>query len=136
MVGFGGMVGSGVMAGLVAVIVTVAIEKLGGLAGGIIATLPTTIVPASIGLYYQLSEPSDLAVRGLLADVAMLALTTVVPSLPCIQFQWRCWWTFSSCSAGVSCCLACHKTGHCLSKSPLWLPPLWLCGCCWLVSSP
>jgi hypothetical protein len=40
-------------AGLVAVGVTVAIERLGGTLGGVLGTLPTTVVPASIGLTYQ-----------------------------------------------------------------------------------
>ena len=37
-------------AGLVAIGATVAIERLGGRIGGLLATLPTTIVPASIGI--------------------------------------------------------------------------------------
>ena len=41
----------GAFAGSVAIGCTVAIERLGGRAGGLIGTLPTTIVPASIGLY-------------------------------------------------------------------------------------
>ena len=41
---------SGVFAALVAVAVTRAIELLGGQLGGVVATLPTTIVPASYGI--------------------------------------------------------------------------------------
>jgi hypothetical protein len=41
---------SGVFAALVAVAVTRAIELLGGQLGGVVATLPTTIVPASCGI--------------------------------------------------------------------------------------
>ncbi|MBP48121.1 MAG: hypothetical protein CMH53_09315 [Myxococcales bacterium] len=41
----------GVFAGAVAIGCTVAIERLGGRIGGLIGTLPTTIVPASIGLF-------------------------------------------------------------------------------------
>lgn len=44
---------SGVGAGLVAILATIAIERLGGRLGGIIGTLPTTIIPASWGLWYQ-----------------------------------------------------------------------------------
>ena len=40
-----------VFAALVAILVTVAIERFGGRVGGLIATLPSTIVPASIGFY-------------------------------------------------------------------------------------
>jgi len=42
---------SALFAGLVAIAVTVAIERWGGVVGGILGTLPTTIVPASIGMY-------------------------------------------------------------------------------------
>ena len=46
---------SGLSAGAVAVAVTLLIERLGGVRGGLLATVPTTIVPASIGLWLQLS---------------------------------------------------------------------------------
>ena len=42
---------SGAFAALVAVLVTLAIERLGGHRGGLLGTLPSTIVPAAIGLY-------------------------------------------------------------------------------------
>ena len=44
---------SGAFAALVAVGVTRAIELLGGTLGGLIATLPTTVVPAAIGLSFS-----------------------------------------------------------------------------------
>lgn len=39
--------------GMVAIFVTRVIERLGGLLGGIVGTLPTTIVPAAIGIWDQ-----------------------------------------------------------------------------------
>ena len=42
---------SGAFAALVAVLVTLAIERLGGHRGGLLGTLPSTIVPAAVGLY-------------------------------------------------------------------------------------
>ena len=42
---------SAAFAGLVAIAVTLAIERWGGIVGGILGTLPTTIVPAAIGMY-------------------------------------------------------------------------------------
>jgi len=42
---------SAAFAGLVAIAVTLAIERWGGVVGGILGTLPTTIVPAAIGMY-------------------------------------------------------------------------------------
>ncbi len=47
-------------AGFVAVLVTVAVEKWGGIVGGILGTLPTTIVPATIGMYLE-GGSEDLA---------------------------------------------------------------------------
>ena len=47
-------------AGIVAILVTVAIEKWGGIIGGILGTLPTTIVPATIGMYVE-GGSDDLA---------------------------------------------------------------------------
>jgi hypothetical protein len=44
---------SALFAGLVAIGVTVAIERWGGRLGGVLGTLPTTIVPAAIGIYQQ-----------------------------------------------------------------------------------
>jgi hypothetical protein len=41
---------SGLFAGLVAIGVTMAIERWGGVVGGFLGTLPTTIVPAAIGI--------------------------------------------------------------------------------------
>ena len=49
-IGISSIVLSSLMAGLVAILATVFIERLGGAIGGII-TLPTTIVPASIGIW-------------------------------------------------------------------------------------
>jgi hypothetical protein len=44
---------SAVFAGIIAVLVTRAVEKFGGAIGGVLATTPTTVIPASIGIYYQ-----------------------------------------------------------------------------------
>jgi hypothetical protein len=48
--------GAGVSAGLVAALITRAIEHFGGKRGGILGTLPTTIVPASVGLWLNSPE--------------------------------------------------------------------------------
>lgn len=48
---------SAVAAGSVAILSTVAVERLGGRKGGLVATLPTTIVPASIGIAAASSDP-------------------------------------------------------------------------------
>jgi len=75
-----------VLAGLVAIAVTVAIEKFGGLIGGILGTIPTTIVPAAAFMW--LAEPTDAAFQpamgmvpvGMLLNAIFLWLWRVVPS--------------------------------------------------------
>ncbi|MEM6925938.1 MAG: hypothetical protein AAF602_03330 [Myxococcota bacterium] len=44
------LIGSALLSGFVAVLVTLAIERFGGVVGGVLGTLPTTIVPASLGI--------------------------------------------------------------------------------------
>jgi len=75
-----------VLAGLVAIAVTVSIEKFGGLIGGILGTIPTTIVPAAAFMW--LAEPDDSAFQaamgmvpvGMLLNAIFLWLWRVVPS--------------------------------------------------------
>jgi hypothetical protein len=50
---------SALAAGLVAILATVAIEKLGGRRGGVVGTLPTTIVPAAVGFWWGASTVGD-----------------------------------------------------------------------------
>ncbi|MFW5738891.1 MAG: hypothetical protein ACOC1F_00850 [Myxococcota bacterium] len=55
------VLGSAVFAGLVATAVTLAIEKFGGVVGGFLGTLPTTIVPAAIGVQMNLPDAGRFA---------------------------------------------------------------------------
>lgn len=67
-----------VFAGTIAVLATIAIERFGGKLGGVLATLPTTIIPASLGFWYL--SPSHEAFMialwsvpiGMLLDAAFL----------------------------------------------------------------
>lgn len=76
---------SALFAGVVATAVTLAIEKWGGLVGGFLGTLPTTIVPAAIGV--QLSLPSSeafadamfVAPAGMFLNAGFLYLWREVP---------------------------------------------------------
>ena len=73
------------LAGIVAIAVTVAIEKFGGLIGGILGTIPTTIVPAAAFMW--LAEPTDSAFQpamgmvpvGMLLNAIFLWLWRVIP---------------------------------------------------------
>jgi hypothetical protein len=49
----------GLFAAVVAILATVAIERLGGHRGGLIATMPSTIVPASIGILERSTGGDD-----------------------------------------------------------------------------
>ena len=46
------LAGTSLFAGTVAILATIVIERLGGKLGGVLATIPTTIVPASLGFWY------------------------------------------------------------------------------------
>ena len=75
------------LAGLVAIAVTVAIEKFGGLIGGILGTIPTTIVPAAAFMW--LADPTDSSFQpamgmvpvGMLLNAIFLWLWRIVPPM-------------------------------------------------------
>jgi len=72
-----------VLAGAVAVLVTVAIERFGGVIGGVLATLPTTIVPASLGLWdgdpAAFAETMGAVPAGMLLNAGFLYLWRELP---------------------------------------------------------
>lgn len=83
---------SALAAGCVALLVTLAIEKLGGRKGGLLGTVPTTIVPAALGLAHAAPSPEALQAAlhsvpvGTLLNTLFLLLWRVVPPrLP----RWR-----------------------------------------------
>ena len=59
-------------AGTVAIAVTVAIERFGGRIGGLLATLPSTIVPASVGILESASTIDDFRAAMFMTPVGML----------------------------------------------------------------
>jgi len=73
------------IAGIVAIGATVAIERLGGRLGGILATLPTTIIPASIGIWSQSQDVAFFQAAmfavpsGMLLNAGFLWLWRVIP---------------------------------------------------------
>lgn len=70
-------------AGLVAVAVTVAIERFGGRVGGFLGTLPTTIVPASLGMFADdpavFRDALSIAPAGMLVNALFLWSWRVLP---------------------------------------------------------
>ena len=74
---------SGIFAGLMAIFVTVAIEKWGGVKGGILGTLPITIVPAAIGIYavdpFSFSKSMLVVPLGMLLNGATLCIWVILP---------------------------------------------------------
>ena len=75
---------SAVLAGVVATAVTVAIEKWGGLVGGLLGTVPSTIVPAGIGMYLSGGEAALIASMavvplGMLLNALFLGAWLVLP---------------------------------------------------------
>ena len=75
---------SAVFAGVVATAVTVAIEKWGGLVGGLLGTVPSTIVPAGIGMYAAGGEDTlvmsmSVVPLGMLLNALFLGAWVVIP---------------------------------------------------------
>lgn len=73
-------------AGVVAVLATVAVERLGGVAGGMVSSVPTTIVPAAIGIKAGAADDAQFVHAmcfvpvGILLNAAYLMLWRVVPA--------------------------------------------------------
>ena len=74
---------SAIFAGLVAIVATVAIERLGGKVGGVLASIPTTIVPASLGFWWQ----SETATANFRAEMVAVPLGMLVNVL--FLWSWR-----------------------------------------------
>ena len=76
---------SALFAGIVATCVTLAIERWGGLVGGVLGTVPSTIVPAAAGMHLsgnedQLMESMAVVPLGMLLNALFLAVWVVLPS--------------------------------------------------------
>ena len=69
-------------AGLVAIGVTVAIERLGGRLGGLIGSIPTTIIPASLGFWW-VAESTELFRESLYAVPAGMLVNAL------FLYSWR-----------------------------------------------
>lgn len=81
------------IAGVVAVLATVSVEKLGGRWGGVLATMPTTIVPASFALWTTtdastFADAMAVVPAGMGANAAFLFLwgwlPRLTPSIPAL----------------------------------------------------
>ena len=83
-----------IFAGIVAILATVVIERLGGKLGGILATIPTTIVPASLGFWFlstQLPEFENAlwsVPAGMLLNAAFLHSWHWMPQMITVTHRW------------------------------------------------
>ena len=104
--------GAGVAAALVAVAATMVVERLGGRVGGVLATVPTTIVPATAAIWLSLPEGADalesyrismaLVPVGMLLCGCVLATWRLLPQrLPRAWSDGRRMW----CTLGASVCV-------------------------------
>jgi hypothetical protein len=72
-------------AGILAIAVPAAIERFGGLLGGILGTMPSTILPASLGIYGESESPEAFVAAmgvvplGMLLNVGFLYSWRVLP---------------------------------------------------------
>jgi len=75
----------GLFAAVVAIMATVAIERLGGRLGGLVATIPTTIIPACTGIFDRSPDEQDfvwamsVVPMGMLVNAFFLWLWRKVP---------------------------------------------------------
>jgi hypothetical protein len=73
-------------AGVVAVLATVVVERFGGAAGGILSSIPTTIVPAAIGIWGRSADAESFRRTmafvpvGILLNAGYLVLWRVIPA--------------------------------------------------------
>ena len=76
----------GIFAGTIAICVTVAVERWGGRIGGLLGTLPSTIVPASVGILAGSEATSEFQAAmfatpiGMLVNAAFLWTWRVLPN--------------------------------------------------------
>ena len=78
-------------AGFVAILATIAVERMGGLLGGVLASIPTTILPAAVGFYYAEDGfgAALLAVPfGMLVNALFLYSWRIFPSRFSIDSFW------------------------------------------------
>jgi hypothetical protein len=73
-------------AGIVAILATVVVERLGGVAGGVLSSIPTTIVPAAIGIFGRNPDADGFRRAmafvpvGILLNAGYLVLWRVIPA--------------------------------------------------------
>ncbi len=74
------------IAGAVAILATLVVERFGGVIGGILSSVPSTIVPAAIGIYARNTHPDDFRRTmafipvGILLNAGYLVLWRVIPA--------------------------------------------------------
>jgi len=75
---------SALIAGIIAILVTLAIERWGGLTGGLLGTMPSTIVPAAVGIYLAgdealLNQSLAIIPWGMLINALFLVVWIYLP---------------------------------------------------------
>ncbi|MEC7113165.1 MAG: hypothetical protein VXW72_06460 [Candidatus Thermoplasmatota archaeon] len=75
---------SALFAGIVATLVTIAIEMFGGRTGGVLATIPTTIVPAALGMYSisgetEFAQSMSIVPLGMMVNAIFLLVWIYAP---------------------------------------------------------
>lgn len=73
-------------AGVVAILATIAVERFGGVTGGLLSSIPTTIVPFAVGSYARNGDPDEFRRTmafvpvGILLNALYLLLWRIVPA--------------------------------------------------------
>jgi hypothetical protein len=87
----GQALGSGAFAGLVATLVTVLIEKCGGLVGGVLGSSPSTILPASVSFFFSAAAfaKGDPAVLSARLRITMFTIPMAMFCNAILLLSWR-----------------------------------------------
>jgi hypothetical protein len=119
------------LAGVVAVGVTLAIERWGGRIGGILGSMPTTIVPASVGIYAMSESVVAFAASmgavpaGMLVDALFLWCWRVLPEKLQRPDPIAVLWRVAAAAMTVWFVGACIMVASFSSLSDLGVAPLW-----------
>ena len=120
------------LAGCMAIFATVCIAHFGGKLGGLLGSIPTTIVPGTLGFFWHARTPADLTASLSVVPIGMLinaiflyAWRVIPPYLSKETSLYRRLGTMSALSLGVwGCTAALFMMG--MQWRPTWFEVLWV----------
>lgn len=121
--------GAGLLAALVAIGATLAIERWGGIVGGFVGTLPSTVVPASIGIWLAAEDVASFQDALQVIPLAMLLNTVFLWLWRVVPPRMGPWSLRTRLALMIAIALAVWAIGAAATVVTLdrsELPPLWI----------